>query len=114
VYDGVARTNDVIRFAEQIPVLTEAEKKDYIAQARFLRGHFHFEAKRMWNKAPFTDETTTKYDNKTDIWPKIEEDFKFAYENLSATQPVVGKANKWAAGAYLAKVYMYQKKVCRG
>ncbi len=110
IYEGVARANDVITFASQIPVLTDAEKKDYIAQARFLRGHFHFEAKRMWNKVPFIDEKTTSYDNKKDIWPMIEADFKAAYDDLAATQPVVGKANKWAAGSYLAKVYMYQKK----
>lgn len=110
LYDGVARANDVIRFTAQIKELTDAEKMDYIAQARFLRGHFLFEAKRLWNKVPYIDETTTSYDNKTDIWPKIEADFKFAYDNLTATQPLVGKVNKWAAGAYLGKVLMYEKK----
>ena len=110
LYEGVARANDVIKFASQIEGLTDAEKKDYIAQARFLRGHFLFEAKRLWNKVPYIDETTTAYDNKTDIWPKIEEDFKAAYNDLAETQTLVGKANKWAAGAYLAKVYMYEKK----
>lgn len=110
LYDGVARANDVIKLAATVKELTEAEKKDYIAQARFLRGHFHFEAKRLWNKVPYIDEATTAYDNKTDIWPKIEADFKAAYDNLPATQPLVGKANKWAAAAYLAKVYMHMKK----
>lgn len=110
LYEGVSRANDVINFAGKIPDLTEDEKKNYVAQARFLRGHFHFEAKRMWNKVPYIDEATTKYDNKTDIWPKIEADFKAAYDNLPETQNLVGKANKWAAAAYLAKVYMYQKK----
>ncbi len=110
LYDGVARANDVIRFVNEFKDLTEADKKDYLAQARFLRGHFHFDAKRNWNKVPYITETTTTYDNKADIWPMIEADFKFAYDNLPATQPLVGKANKWAAGAYLAKVYMYQKK----
>ncbi|MEJ7831173.1 MAG: RagB/SusD family nutrient uptake outer membrane protein [Segetibacter sp.] len=110
VYDGVARANDVIRAAAQIEVLTDADKKDYTAQARFLRGLFHFEAKRMWNKVPYISEATTKYDNKADIWPMIEADLKFAYDNLPATQPLVGKVNKWAAGAQLAKVLMYEKK----
>lgn len=110
LYEGVARANDVIKFAANVPDLSDAEKKDYIAQARFLRGHFLFEAKRLWNKVPYIDETTTTYDNKEDIWPKIEADFKAAYDDLSETQPLVGKANKWAAGAYLAKVYMYDKK----
>lgn len=110
LYEGVSRANDVIKLADKIKELTEAEKKGYIAQARFLRGHFHFEAKRMWNKVPYIDENTATYDNKTDIWPKIEADFKFAYENLPETQDLVGKVNKWAAASYLAKVYMYQKK----
>jgi len=110
IYDGVARANDIIKFSAQIPELTDADKKDYIAQARFLRGIFHFEAKRMWNKVPYVTEATTTYDNKADIWPMIEADFKFAYDNLPATQPLVGKVNKWAAGAHLAKVLMYEKK----
>jgi len=110
IYDGVARTNDVIKFTGLIKELTDAEKKDYIAQARFLRGHFHFEAKRMWNKVPYITDSSTKYNNNSDIWPMIEADFKFAYDNLTPTQPLVGKANKWAAGAYLAKVLMYEKK----
>ena len=110
LYEGVSRANDVIKLSGEIAALSEAEKKDYVAQARFLRGHFHFEAKRMWNKVPYIDESTTKYDNKADIWPKIEADLKFAYDNLPETQNMVGKVNKWAAAAYLAKVYMYQKK----
>ncbi|HEV8080743.1 MAG TPA: RagB/SusD family nutrient uptake outer membrane protein [Chitinophagaceae bacterium] len=110
LYDGVARANDVIKFAALVPELVDADKQDYIAQARFLRGHFHFEAKRMWNKVPYITEKTTSYDNKADIWPMIEADFKFAYDNLTPTQPLVGKANKWAAGAYLAKVFIYEKK----
>ncbi len=110
LYDGVTRANNVIKMADEVTELTEAEKTNYIAQARFLRGHYHFDAKRHWNKVPFISETTTSYDNKGDIWPKIEEDFKYAYDNLPVTQALVGKANKWAAAAYLAKVYMYQKK----
>ncbi len=110
IYEGVARANDIIKFAGLVTELTADEKKDYIAQARFLRGHFHFEARRMWNKVPFITEATTKYDNSAEILPLIEADFKAAYDNLPATQPLVGKANKWAAGAYLAKVLMYEKK----
>ena len=110
IYEGVARTNDVIRIAELVEGLSAAEKTDYIAQARFLRGHYHFDAKRNFNMVPYIDEATTNYDNLTSIWPQIEADFKFAYDNLPETQPLVGKANKWAAGAYLAKVYMFQKK----
>lgn len=110
VYEGVARANDVIKLIPQVEGLSDADQKDIAGQARFLRGHFHFEAKRHWNKVPYIDETTTSYDNSADIWPQIEADFKYAFENLPATQAQVGRANKWAAGAYLAKTLLYQKK----
>lgn len=110
LYEGIARCNDVIKFATNTKDLSDIDRKEYIAQARFLRGHFHFEAKRIWNKVPFVDEQTTTYDNKADIWAKIEADFKAAYDNLPETQALVGKVNKWAAASYLAKAYMYDKK----
>ena len=40
----------------------------------------------------------------------IEADMQFAYDNLPETQAQVGRVNKWAAAAYLAKIYMYQGK----
>lgn len=111
VYEGVSRSNDVIRFANDPEiVLTDDEKKNILGQAMFLRGHFHFEAKKMWNQVPYISDTTTKYTNSTDIWPNIEADLKFAYDNLPETQPEAARVNKWAAASYLAKAYMYQHK----
>jgi hypothetical protein len=54
--------------------------------------------------------TASKVPNNADIWPKIEADLQFAFDNLPETQPQVGRANKWAAGALLGKAYLYQKK----
>src|SRR5690606_24992781 len=48
--------------------------------------------------------------NDVDIWPNIEADFQYALDNLPQTQAEIGRVNKWAAAAYLAKVYVYQKK----
>lgn len=111
VYEGVARANDVIRLSKDPSInLTEADKKNIVGQARFLRGHYHFEAKKMWNNVPYISDTTTTYSNKVSIWPNIEADFKYAYDNLPATQDLAGKVNKWAAACYLAKAYMFQNK----
>ena len=38
-------------------ILPDAEKNQILAEARFLRGFYHFEAKKMWNKIPYVDET---------------------------------------------------------
>lgn len=117
-YDGVSRSNDVLRLIDQAKDIPEGEKGRIIAEARFLRGFYHFEAKRMWNKVPFIDEktvsfndfSTAKVSNNQEIWPMIEADLQHAYNNLPETLPQKGRVNKWAAGAYLAKAYLYQKK----
>ena len=48
--------------------------------------------------------------NSSDLWPMIEADFTFAWDNLPETQGAPGRANKWAAGAYLAKALLFQGK----
>lgn len=115
LYEGVNRTNTVIRVLAQVPEISEADRANLNAQARFLRGHYYFELKKMWNNVPWIDETTPSAEaplqtNTENIWPRIEADFQYAYDNLPATQPEVGKVNKWAAAAYLAKTYLYEKK----
>lgn len=112
VYDGVGRANDAIRAIKTAEDISEANEVTFTAEARFLRGHYHFEAKKMWNNVPYIDENVTDYrlPNNQNIWPQIEADFKFAYDNLPEDQLQVGRANKWAAAAYLAKTYMFQGK----
>ncbi len=109
VYDGVSRSNAVIRAANMAPDMSADEKTEAVAEARFLRGHFHFEAKKMWNNVPYIDENVTdfKVSNEADIWPQIIADFRFAYDNLPEVQDLKGKANKWAAACYIAKCYMF-------
>lgn len=119
-YDGVARANEAILLSQNpdIKDMTDAEKAQVVAEARFLRGHYHFEAKKMWNKVPYIDEkiynagdpNSTKIPNTEDIWPKIEADFKAAADILPATQSQKGRATKWAAKTYLAKALIFQKK----
>ena len=118
VYDGIARANDVMLLVDKVTELTDVEKMQIKAQSRFIRGHHHFEAKKMWNMVPYIDETvynpddlnSTKVPNDKDIWPNIEADFKFAYDNLPAKQAQVGRPTKWAAAAMLGKALLYQKK----
>ncbi len=111
-YEGIARCNSVIRVANIATDISDEAKTTLVAEARFLRGHYYFDLKKMFNMVPWVDETTTdlKAPNTTDIWSNIEADFRFAYENLGGTAPAVGRANKWAAGAYLGKALVYQKK----
>ncbi|AUD01003.1 RagB/SusD family nutrient uptake outer membrane protein [Spirosoma pollinicola] len=112
VFEGITRTNSVLRILKGVTDLSDAEKANIEAQARFLRAHYYFDLKKMFNKVPWIDETTTNFNqpNTDDIWPKIEADFNYAFKNLSETQADIARANKWAAGAYLAKTYLYEHK----
>ena len=119
MYDGVQRANDVLRVLPLAKDIPAENAKVIIAEAKFLRAHFHFELKKIFNNIVYADETTTATSNVDesgafiDYWPKIEADFQAAIDGLPETQPQVGRANKSAAKAYLAKVYMYEKDFAR-
>lgn len=116
LYAGVQRANDVLRVLAMMSEgsLTEEEKTQIVAEARFLRGVYHFEAAKLWRNIPYLDETVSfsagnyRVSNTVPVWPMIEDDFKFAVDNLTSTKSEVGRANSWAAKAFLAKVYMFQ------
>ncbi|MFC5407853.1 RagB/SusD family nutrient uptake outer membrane protein [Larkinella bovis] len=117
MYEGVSRANSVLRQLKTADAtVSEADKARIGAEAKFLRAHYYFELKRTFNMVPFIDESVdyaagiTEVTNSTDIWPKIEADFKAAYDVLPETQSAIGRANKWAAASYLGKTYLYQKK----
>jgi len=112
MYEGISRTNSVLRVLGNTETISDADKLRIEAEARFLRGHFYFELKKMFNMVPWIDETTVDFNqpNNVDIWPNIEADFQFAMDNLPSTQAQVGRANKWAAASYLGKAYMFEHK----
>lgn len=123
-YEGIARANFVLFSLQTNEDVTDADKTRITAEARFLRGHYYFELKKTFNNLPWIDETSnfpsaeadkelaakSTIPNTIDIWPNIEADFQYAFENLPETQEQIGRANKWAAGAYLGKTLLYQKK----
>ncbi|MHA4811916.1 RagB/SusD family nutrient uptake outer membrane protein [Flavitalea flava] len=114
IYDGVQRSNDVIRTIALASDMTPENHRELTAEARFLRGYYHFEAKKIWANVPYVGDSITypkhnfNLPNTVDIWPNIEADFQFAIDSLNETQNDKGRVNKWAAMAFLAKAYMYE------
>ena len=119
LFTGIQRANDVIRTMRLSTGISPTDTIEYTAEARFLRGFYHFEGKKMWNNFPYVDENISYVNGNLnvpnysggqyiDIWPSIVADLKYAVDNLPNTQPNIGRVNKWAAMAFLAKAYMYQ------
>lgn len=119
LYAGVQRANDVLRIlqiAHENNTISPESAVQVEAEARFLRGVYHLEAALMWRNIPYVDESISAaagnyyITNTEPAWPRIEADFQHATDQLTDTKSDVGRANKWAAKAFLVKAYMFQHK----
>jgi hypothetical protein len=116
LFKGVARTNDVLNTLKSVEDIGDSRRKQIEAETRFLRGVYHFEARKMWKRVPYIDDNTydlndlesTKVPNDSEIWPMIEADFEAAMNALPETQSEVGRPTRYAAMGFLAKAKMYQ------
>jgi hypothetical protein len=111
-YAGAVRCNSVLKILPLATTIPAEEATGILAQTRFLRGFYHFELKKMFGNIVYDDENLTADNttNTTDVWPNIEADLQFAIDNLPDTWADVGRVNKSAAKAMMAKVLMFEKK----
>jgi hypothetical protein len=116
-YNGISRCNKALAVLNTLTDEEMPSRKVRIAELRFLRGHWMFLLKRLFKYPVYVDETMTNEDilglsnreyTNDELWDLIATDFQFGVENLPETQPEIGRANKYAAAAYLAKSRLYQ------
>ena len=110
IYEGVSRCNGLINVTNAALAagkIDQAAADSYIMQARVLRGWYHFEAWRMWEKVPYLDETTdpATVANDADIRPMIIADITEG-TNLPTNMGAVGKFNKTVSQVILGKAMM--------
>ncbi|WP_439581219.1 RagB/SusD family nutrient uptake outer membrane protein [Dyadobacter bucti] len=114
MYDGVSRANDVLKALAKAKVnMSEANVNVLSAQARFLRGFFHFRLQQMHFQIPYITEDVADpalVKNDHPVWDEVETDLQFAIDNLPESFPgEPGRATKWAAMAAKAHVHLFQK-----
>lgn len=119
LYEGVKRCNKAMRLLQQSETFDAGLGKQRMGELRFLRGHFYFELKKIYNRIPYIDETAATVDDyaksntefsSEELWSRIEEDFRQACEVLPDTQEEPGRPTGIAAKAYLVKCYLFQGK----
>jgi starch-binding outer membrane protein, SusD/RagB family len=117
LYTAIRRANDALRIIEKLPEAEYPKKLLRQGELRFLRGHFYFTLKTLYNRVPYIDEKALveEYDEITnaeltsdELWEKIAKDFESAAATLPATQAQPGRADQIGAQAYLAKTRLYQ------
>ena len=118
LYCAISRCNralvSVAEYGEGKLGAETAKQRD--AEVRFLRAHFYFKLLTMFRQIPWIDEEVyknnaqeqTRNDEFTyeQLFQKIIDDFKVAYDVLPAEQQDGGRVNKIAAASYLAKCYL--------
>lgn len=118
LYKVISRANTALEVLDDMDSATYPLREQRIAEMRFLRAHGHFLLKRLYKNIPFAiDEKmspadynnleNTKYTNNQG-WQLIIDDFKFAFDHLPDVQDEVGRPNRAAAAAYMAKTYLYK------
>ncbi|ULT38891.1 RagB/SusD family nutrient uptake outer membrane protein [Niabella defluvii] len=117
IYVGIRRANEGLRIlnklnAGEFPLL-ETRK----AELRFLRGYWYLMIENLFKQVPYIDENVLPANYKLvknneltrdQILEKIAADFEFAAQALPAKQPEIGRVNKYAAYAFLAKTRLFQ------
>lgn len=117
LYQSVKRTNSALRVLntctpEDIPNVEVLK-----AEMRVLRAHYYFELSREFNKIVWIDENVPDVDygtirndvySRDEILGMIAKEFEEAAAVLPEKQSEVGRANKYVALAYAAKVYLYK------
>jgi len=116
LFKSIGRANVALRAVNGLDEAAFPQKKIRQAELRFLRAHSYFTMKRLYKNIPIFDETVSAEDilkvsndlSNEDSWNKIADDFQFAVDNLPEIQTEIGRANKSAAQAYLARLRLYQ------
>ncbi|PKA99715.1 putative outer membrane starch-binding protein [Flavobacteriaceae bacterium MAR_2009_75] len=110
-YDGVARSNDVLRVLKMADNDISAATKNQIeGEAKFLRAWFHFQLRIKFEKIPYITEDVDPLvvANDSEVWDDIENDLQFSIENLDSSPSEIGRASSWAAMALKARVHLFQ------
>lgn len=111
LFRGINTANTVVSRAPTANV-PDAKKNGRVAEARFLRALYYFNAVRMFGAVPLLltetegPMTEANRDDVSKVYDAIVADLQFAETNLPASQTDYGRATKPAAQHLLALVYL--------
>ncbi|WP_256009539.1 RagB/SusD family nutrient uptake outer membrane protein [Desertivirga xinjiangensis] len=110
LFAGVNRVNYLLENIDKANV-PEPRRQQIISEARFIRGLIYMYLGMMYGAVPVYETSVQSPEQQRDPLQKV---FKFviadlnnAYQNLPDRAGIDGRANKWSAAGFLAKVYTY-------
>lgn len=111
VYSGLYSLNLLLSQIDKI-AMPELRKTQMKAEARFLRGWHYYYMGMIYGGVPVFNsiphDIKQKRNTLEEVMKQAIDDLQFAYDNLPDEKLMnSGRASKWAAGGYLAKLYCY-------
>lgn len=116
-YNGIFRANAVIVNIDNPTDYTDGQREQLNGEAKFMRALFYFDLVRLFGDVPLVNTLLTIEESKAvprssaaEIYTHIIQDLTEAISGLPERGSIAtGRANKEAAIALLAKVYVYQE-----
>jgi hypothetical protein len=117
-YQSISSANFVLDNEKKIDGLFSnvADANAKLAEAKFMRATDYFQLVQMFGGVPLRTTLVTRQDQTNiprasvdSVYSLIISDLQYAEQNLPLVADLSGKPTKWAASAYLAKVYLTQK-----
>lgn len=118
IYEGIFRANLVLGNLDGDNELTAEDKTVLEAEAKFLRGWFHFQAMKMFGTPPIALEVLTDIANlalpnatQDELYTAILADLTTAAAGLpeSWDSSNTGRATSWAANSFIGKVNVFKE-----
>ncbi|MBS1565556.1 MAG: RagB/SusD family nutrient uptake outer membrane protein [Bacteroidetes bacterium] len=113
-YQAIYRCNVLLQHMDQIAWGDSLTiKRQYTAEARFIRAFCYFDLVRIFEKVPLLITPTLENVPQSDpdaTYGQIMKDLRYAADSLPArayTSVTTGRVTKWAAESLLARVYLF-------
>ncbi|MGA9639455.1 RagB/SusD family nutrient uptake outer membrane protein [Flavobacterium sp.] len=125
-YKGIYRANQVIEALNNLKttgVVTTSNEKQWVqqmAEARFLRGLFHFYLHSSYNNGEIIirdfvpkiqDDLNTPLSTSQQVITFFRDDLKYAFDNLDFKPAAIGRATKGAAATILGTSHLYENEI---
>lgn len=116
IFKHIYQANSVIEGASKSAGIVPTAKTRLVAEAKFIRAFLNFYAVNNWGGIPLITGTdyrvnaTLPRSSVDSVYRQMILDLSEAYESLPAQYPADSRIrpNKWAAGAMLARTYLYR------
>lgn len=110
-YAGIYRCNKLLENLPNIE-MNASRKTEIEAEAKFIRGLLYYYMGMVYGGVPLVTSTIDQdikagRDSVSKIFNQSLSDFEYAYKNLGNRGSVSGRANKWSAAGFIAKLNTY-------